>query len=127
MGSLSADSTLALEPRSREKFGLSKTQSMESRLRHDLRHPLATISMIASALAEFGDTVDDQQVTRYHTQVKVELESLHSLVEENKVELSFSELEQRIGDFLASPGSADAASALDEACRTVMQQLTDMR
>ncbi len=96
---------------------------MESKIRHDLRHPLATISMIASTMAAFGDEVDHGSIEIYRKQVVIELDELTRLVREHAVTLPLQELTERVGRFSADPISGIAQS-LDDTCHSLIERLS---
>lgn len=96
---------------------------MESKIRHDLRHPLATISMIASTMAAFGDEVDHASIEIYRRQVVIELDELTRLVREHAVTLPLNELTELVDGFSADPTSTIAQS-LDETCHSLVSRLS---
>lgn len=84
---------------------------MESKLRHDLRHPFATISMIASTMAAFGDDIDTGTVGSYLDQIQVERSRLDDLAAAAGIDLTG--LDQAVHAFCAKPMSREAALNLD--------------
>lgn len=86
-------------------------------MRHDLRHPFATISMIASTMAAFGDDIDMGTVGSYLEQIQVERSRLGELVVTAQIDLTA--LDQAVQAFCDEPSSREAALNLDR----IAQQL----
>lgn len=96
---------------------------MESKTRHDLRHPLATISMIASTIAAFGDEVGGETVDQYRNQVVRERDDLKRLLHEHRVSLSLRQFDRLVDGFSASP-TQEIAKSLDEICHELIASLS---
>lgn len=95
---------------------------MESKLRHDLRHPVATISMIASTMAAFGDDIDTGTVDSYLGQIQVERSRLAELVGPLRIDLS--EFDEAVRAFRAKPTSKSLATYLDRVAQDLIGTLS---
>jgi len=96
---------------------------MESRLRHDLRHPISTISMIASTMAEFGDSVEEESLRAYGSQVMAELVALEQLIQEHDLNLELGRFRHLAEGFAASPRDVSLAVQLEAECKKVIERL----
>ena len=97
---------------------------MESKTRHDLRHPIATISMIASTMAEFGATVDADTARMYGDQVIAEVGSFRLKMREHAIDLDVAALERAAAEFARDPLSSESSSSLDVQCKALLDLLT---
>ena len=95
---------------------------MESRLRHDLRHPVATISMIASTVVAFTDGLDTDTIRTYRVQVRAEVARLRELSQQNELDLDLSVLESAAEAF-CNQSSAQMAAELDDAAKNLILHL----
>lgn len=95
---------------------------MESKTRHDLRHPLATISMMASAIASFGDQIGADTIDSYRDQVLLERDQLKEVMAQHGLSLSLGQLEESLAEFCANP-TPEAARSLDRTCHDLIAQL----
>ncbi|MCA1838816.1 MAG: hypothetical protein ABR507_02155 [Actinomycetota bacterium] len=97
---------------------------MESKVRHDLRHPIATISMIASTLAEFGDSVDGETASMYGEQVSREIKGFADKMKQHSVAFDTEKLEQAASLFVDDPSVATRAAGLEAECRKLLELLS---
>lgn len=96
---------------------------MESQARHDVRHPLATISMIASTVSEFGTAIDSDTLDEYRLRIGSELESLASQLKLHDVDMDIGELEKAAQAFVADMEDVTAASSVAEVCGVLLEEL----
>ncbi|MEO7804653.1 MAG: hypothetical protein ABIS18_10075 [Actinomycetota bacterium] len=95
---------------------------MDGRIRHDIRHPVATISMIASTMAAFAGNVDLDTLETYRAQVKDELVSLRQITDTHGVSLDLDELAKTVDGFVE--GLPQSAEDLHQACQRVLVEMT---
>lgn len=95
---------------------------MDGRIRHDIRHPVATISMIASTMAVFEGNVDPGTLATYRGQVTDELSSLRRLADMHGVTLDLDDLSKAVESFLE--GHPRSHDELYEACQRVIVQMS---
>lgn len=96
---------------------------MDGRIRHDIRHPVATISMIASTMAVFEGNLDGKTLSAYCDQVRDELTSLIRTADEHGVALELDDLAKAVDRFVL--GLPQASEQLNEACQGVIAQITE--
>lgn len=79
--------------------------------------------MIASAISEFGNSVEPDQFFAYCRQIEIEISLLQRLLKEHDVELDTSDLESLGRSFLDEPRDVARAAKLDHECRRLIEVL----
>ncbi len=97
---------------------------MDRQARHDLRQPIATMSMIATTLAQFGEGVDEETKSAYRAQVEVELERLNELLEKYGVVMAVDELTGAARKFLESVDDPARGLELEKQCSVLLLGLS---
>ncbi len=97
---------------------------MDRQARHDLRQPIATMSMIATTLAQFGEEVDEETKSAYRAQVQVELERLNELLEKHGVDMAVDELRGAARQFLERVDDPDRGFELEQQCSALLLELS---
>lgn len=94
--------------------------AMESRVRHDLRSPIANISMIASTVNDLGDSLGETAISRLRDRVRVELEELDSRLATHNVVLDDGGFRKAADVFLSDSYQKEAADSLLRACNELL-------
>jgi signal transduction histidine kinase len=97
---------------------------MDRRARHDLRQPIATMSMIASTLAQLGGTVDQKTKSAYREQVEVELERLDGLVGSFGAPIDLEPLKLAAARFVEDVDDLERSNDLQAQCELLLKTLS---
>lgn len=98
--------------------------AMDRRARHDMRQPIATMSMIASTLAQLGETVDQKTKSSYREQVEVELGRLDGLVGSFEAPIDLEPLKLAAARFIEDVDDAKRSSDLQAECEFLLKALS---
>lgn len=96
---------------------------MQPGIRHDIRHPIATIFLIASTAHAFGREFGAESLEASATEAVAQLERLLALLARHDVTLDLTELTRAIQAFLRDPAAAPRGLAVEDACRAVLGEL----
>jgi len=96
---------------------------MDRRARHDLRQPIATMSMIATTLAQFGEEVDDETKGAYRAQVEMELGRLDELLEKYGVDMALEGLRRAARSFLEGVDEPARGREMENECSVLLEFL----
>lgn len=96
---------------------------MKPGIRHDIRHAVATIFLIASTAHAFGREFGAGSLEASATEAAAQLERLRALIARHDVTLDLTELTRTIQAFLRDPGVDARGLAVEDACRAVLGEL----
>ena len=94
---------------------------MDRRARHDLRQPIATMSMIASTLAQLGGAVDQNTKSSYREQVEVELGRLNGLVRSLGAQIDLEPVRLAAARFVEDVDDVQRSSDLQAECESLLK------
>jgi K+-sensing histidine kinase KdpD len=97
---------------------------MDRRARHDLRQPIATMSMIASTLAQLGGAVDQKTKSSYREQVEVELKRLDDLIANYEDAIDLDPLKQAAARFVEDVDDLERANDLQVQCEILLKAVS---
>jgi signal transduction histidine kinase len=101
--------------------------AMDRRTRHDLRQPIATMSMIASTLAQLGESVGAETKNSYREQVGVELERLDELIRDHRASIDASNLKDAAMRFVENVDDPERSRDLQTQCEALLEALSKRR
>ena len=97
---------------------------MDRRARHDLRQPIATMSMIASTLAQLGGAVDQKTKSSYREQVEVELGRLEGLVGSFEASIDLEPLKLAAARFVEDVDDLERSNDLQAQCELLLKMVS---